>query len=136
VADKALAVFHGEATSVAASIRRKATCLDLSADKRKNPDSGAGYLLAKKAYLRYDRALGQGWPIGTGVIEDAVRHLVKDRLDLTGPRRGLNGAEAKLKLRALRSNSYFEDYWKFHLHRERQQIHEARYVNRAIPRAA
>jgi len=136
VADKALGVLHGEAATVAASIRRKATCLDLAPDKRKNADTCADYLLAKKEYLCYERALGQGWPIGTGVIEGAVRHLVKDRLDLTGSRWGLNGAEAILKLRALRSNGDFENYWKFHLGRERHRVHETRYVNGAMPRAA
>ena len=136
VAEKALGVLHGEAATVAASIRRKATCLDLAPDKRKNADTCADYLLAKKEYLHYDRALGQGWPIGTGVIEGAVRHLVKDRLDLTGSRWGLKGAEAILKLRALRSNGAFDEYWKFHLDREYHRIHEARYVNAAMPRAA
>jgi ribosomal protein S9 len=136
VADKALGVLRGEAATVAASIRRKATCLDLAPDKRKNADTCADYLLAKKEYLCYERALGQGWPIGTGVIEGAVRHLVKDRLDLTGSRWGLNGAEAILKLRALRSNGDFENYWKFHLGRERHRVHETRYVNGAMPRAA
>ena len=136
VADKALRVLNGEATTVAASIRRKATCLALDPDKRKNADACADYLLAKKDYLHYDRALAQGWPIGTGVIEGAVRHLVKDRLDLTGSRWGLEGAEAILKLRALRTNGDFEDYWKFHLERERQRVHAVRYANGLVPMAA
>lgn len=37
-----------------------------------------------------------GWPIATGVIEGACRHLVKDRMDLTGVPWGLPGAEAIL----------------------------------------
>ena len=48
-----------------------------------------------------------GWPIATGVIEGACRHLVKDRMDITGARWGLPGAEAILKLRALLSNGDF-----------------------------
>lgn len=136
VADKALSVLHGEAATVAASIRRKATCLDLVPDKRKNADTCADYLLAKKEYLCYDRALGQGWPIGTGVIEGAVRHLVKDRLDLTGSRWGLEGAEAILKLRALRANGDFDEYWKFHRAREHERIHATRYADGLIPLAA
>ena len=71
-----------------------------------------------------------------GVIEGACRHLVKDRLDLTGSRWGLDGAEAIRKLRALRANGDWEDYWKFHLDRERRRVHEARYAEGAIPRAA
>jgi hypothetical protein len=136
VADKALGVLNREATTVAAFIRRKATCLDLAPDKRKNADACADYLLAKKKYLCYDQALAQGWPIGTGVIEGAVRHLVKDTLDLTGSRWGLDGAEAILKLRALRTNGDFGDYWKFHINRERQRVHAVRYANELIPMAA
>jgi hypothetical protein len=51
VAEKALGVLHGEAATVAASIRRKAACLGLAPDKRKNADTCADYLLAKKDYL-------------------------------------------------------------------------------------
>ena len=136
VAEKALAVLRGQASTVAAAIRRKATCLGLDARARENADNCADYLLAKRDYLDYSRALEQGWPIATGVIEGACRHLVKDRLDLTGSRWGLEGAEAILKLRALRSNGDFDDYWTFHLNKERQRVHQARYANGAIPRAA
>jgi hypothetical protein len=136
VAQKALAVLNGEASTVAASIRRKATCLGLDPRARENADRCADYLLAKRDYLDYPRALKQGWPIATGVIEGACRHLVKDRLDLTGARWGLNGAEAILKLRALRSNGDFDAYWTFHLNRERHRVHEARYADRTIPTAA
>ena len=136
VAEKALAVLRGEASTVAAAIRRKATCQGLDARARENADTCADYLLAKRDYLDYSRALEQGWPIATGVIEGACRHLVKDRLDLTGSRWGLEGAEAILKLRALRSNGDFDDYWMFHLNKESQRVHEPRYANEAIPRAA
>jgi hypothetical protein len=80
-------------------------------------------------YLNYPQALKHGGPIATGVIEGACRHLVKDRLDLTGARWGLNGAETILKLRALRSNADFNQYWKFHLNNERHRVHQARYAN-------
>ncbi len=136
VAAKALAVLNGEASTVAASIRRKATCHGLHADARHNADRCANYLLAKRDYLNYPQALEQGWPIATGVIEGACRHLVKDRLDLTGSRWGLNGAEAILKLRALRSNGDFDEYMTFHLDSERHRVHEARYAGGIIPQAA
>ncbi len=136
VAEKALGVLKGQASTVAASIRRKATCLDLDPQTRRNADRCADYLLAKRDYLHYHQALEEGWPIATGVIEGACRHLVKDRLDLTGSRWGLTGAEAILKLRALRSNGDFDRYWQFHLQQERQRVHEARYADGAIPTAA
>ncbi len=72
----------------------------------------------------------------TGVIEGACRHLVKDRMDLTGARWGLPGAEAVLKLRAVHSNGDFSDYWLYHLSQERRRNHEEHYAGNAIPRAA
>jgi hypothetical protein len=87
-------------------------------------------------YGPYATALAHGWPIATGVIEGAVRYIVKDRMDLTGARWGLEGSEAVLKLRALRANDEWAKYWRFHLARERKRVHESRYLAGAIPRAA
>lgn len=53
--------------------------------------------------------------------------MVKDRLDITGARWGLAGAEAVLKLRALVSNGDFDDYWSWHLQQEYQRVHRSRY---------
>jgi hypothetical protein len=136
VHQKAIDVLSGKATIVAAAIRRKATTLGLDANARKNADACADYLLAKASYLDYPTALNKGWPIATGVIEGACRHIVKDRMDITGARWGLEGAEAVLKLRVLRSNDDWDRYWNFHLAQERQRVHEARYLDQAIPVAA
>jgi len=136
VAHKALAVLEGKASIVAAAIRRKATTLGLNDAERKNADVCADYLLAKSPYLDYQTALTKGWPIATGVIEGACRHIVKDRLDITGARWGLEGAEAILKLRALRSNGDWTRYWPFHLAQERRRVHQSRYLSNVIPIAA
>jgi hypothetical protein len=50
-----------------------------------------------------------------------------DRMDITGARWGLDGAEAILKLRALNSNGDFDPYWNWHLEHEQQRVHYARY---------
>ena len=54
-------------------------------------------------------------------------NIVKDRMDITGARWGLDGAEAILKLRAVIASGDFEDYWRFHLRREHERLHDARY---------
>ena len=136
VHDKALAILDGKASTVAAAIRRKATCLRLDKADRANADRAATYLLNKKPYLNYPAALANGWPIATGVIEGACRHLVKDRMDITGARWGLHGAEAVLQLRALRANNDLDTYWTYHLTQEHQRVHETRYTNGVIPAAA
>jgi hypothetical protein len=136
VHDRALAVLAGNATDVAAGIRRRATTTRLAKSKRRKADLCATYLANKAPYLDYPTALAAGWPIATGVIEGACRHLVKDRMDITGARWGLDGAEAVLKLRAVRSNGDFDTYWRFHLNQERRRVHKSRYANGVIPAAA
>jgi len=85
------------------------------------------YLTAKQPYLDYHIALTLGWPIATGVIEGACRHLVKDRLAITGARWSLPGAEAILLLRAVITNGDFNAYWRYHLQQEHQRTHTSRY---------
>jgi hypothetical protein len=68
VNDKAREILDGKAGITAASIRRKATRLELDPDKRKNADRAADYLLNKRPYLDYPTALAHGWPIATRVI--------------------------------------------------------------------
>ena len=133
VHDHARSILDGRASIVAAAIRRKATRNHLDPAKRKPADTAAAYLLNKKPYLDYPTALARGWPIATGVIEGACRHLVKDRMDRTGARWGLSGAEAILKLRALHSNGDFDAYWAYHLAQEQQRVHANHYADKIIP---
>ena len=136
VHEKALAVLEGKAGIVAAAIRRKATKLALPNEKRGRADRAADYLLNKKPHLDYPTALTNGWPIATGIIEGACRYLVKDRMDITGARWGLAGAEAILRLRAVITNGDLDEYWHYHLAHERHRNHDLRYANGVIPREA
>jgi hypothetical protein len=136
VHDKATAILQGRSGIVAGAIRRKATRLKLDGDQRARTDRAANYLLNKRRYLDYPTALASGWPIATGIIEGACRHLIKDRMDITGARWGLHGAEAILKLRAIRHNGDFDEYWTYHLAQERHRNHQTRYANAIIPQAA
>jgi hypothetical protein len=60
-------------------------------------------------------------------VEGACRHLIGDRLDITGARWSLDGAEAVLKLRALLTNGDLDAYWRYHLKQEHLRNHQARY---------
>jgi hypothetical protein len=133
VRDRLLGILQGRSSLVAAGIHRSATRRGLQADARKPVDTCADYLLKHRPYLRYDDFLARGLPIASGVIEGAFRHLVKDRMDLTGARWSLAGAEAVLQLRALRSSGDFDDYWRFHEAQEYQRNHVARYADGAVP---
>ena len=127
VAAQAVKILQGKAAQVAAGIRRRATTYSYQGKEREGADACAGYLTAKKPYLDYATALAEGWPIATGVIEGACRHIVADRMSITGARWGLEGAEAVLKLRAVIANGDFDQYWRYHLRREHERIHHGRY---------
>ena len=117
----ALALLKGKVSDVAAGMCRSATRKNLSQEAREPVDKCANYLLKNKTRFDYATALTNGWPIATGIIEGACRHLVKDRMDLTGARWSLEGAEAVLHLRSLRASGDFEDYMVFHNCQEHQR---------------
>jgi hypothetical protein len=129
VSERLLEVLRGRAGYVAGGIRRSATLRGLDEETRGPIDKCADYLLNHTAFLRYDAALAQGLPICTGVIEGTCRHLINDRMDRTGARWGLKGAEAVLRLRSLHASHDFEDYWQFHERQERYRNHTTRYAH-------
>lgn len=131
VKERAIKILNGNASNVAAGIRRSATLRKLSKSARAPADICADYLLKYASMMQYDKYLAEGFPIATGVIEGACRHLIKDRLDITGARWSLRGAEAVLKLRSLRSSHDFDAYWGYHKAIEHQRNHASRYMVQA-----
>lgn len=136
VTERLRRILQGQVVSVAAGIRRSATLRCLSGRKRKTADTCANYLLKYSKYMAYDKYLANGLPIATGVIEGACRHLVKDRMEITGARWSLDGSEAVLQLRALRSSGDFEQYWIFHEAAENVRNHATKYAHGHVPPTA
>jgi hypothetical protein len=124
---QSLRVLQGKARWVASAMRCSATVRGLEDSARKAVDTCAGYLLKYQKYLRYDAYLQDGLPIATGVIEGACRWLVKDRMDITGARWGLDGGEAVLQLRALRVSGDLDEYIDFHERREQERNHLSKF---------
>ena len=73
-----------------------------------------GYYRRNRPYMRSDESLAHGWPIGTGVVEGACGHLVKDRMEPSGRRWTQGGAQAVRDLRAVRINGPWEAFWALH----------------------
>ena len=128
-----LKILKGKAGLIAGGMRRSATLKKLTSKEREPVESCATYLKNKTPYLKYDEYLKSGFPIATGVIEGACRHLVKDRMDITGAKWRLTSAEAVLRLRALRSSKDFDEYWKFHETCEYKRNHEEHYQGGEVP---
>jgi hypothetical protein len=128
VTTQALDILHGRAPQVTDRISQLA---------RDRPPQGSEhakiirktlhYLQAKQPYLDYPTALAAGWPIATGVIEGACRHLVQDRMGITGARWSLPGAQAILWLRAIHASGDHDTYWTWHLQQEHHRNHLSHY---------
>lgn len=102
VGDQAARILAGDSLGAVTGIRIQADRLGQSADQWAAVDRACRYLENNAAHLHYDKALAAGWPIA--IVEGGARHLVADRLDITGSRWTVPGAEAVLTLRALISN--------------------------------
>ncbi len=129
-------MLQGRISDVVAGMTRMATLRGLSAEDRKPVDKAAAYLLKRRRMrmMNYDDLLQSGAPIATGVIEGACRHLINDRMDLTGARWGLKSAEAVLRLRSILSSGDFDEYWQFHEKAEAERNHLSRYADGTLPR--
>ena len=133
VVDRIEQLLQGQRSSLVRCLRRAATVKGLSPKQRQPIEQCITYLTNHASYLNYPHYLAKGYPIATGVIEGACRYVVKDRMEITGARWGLEGGEAVLKLRALYLNGDFEAYWQFHEQQEYQRNHQAKFAE--MPKA-
>jgi hypothetical protein len=101
---KLVQLLQGKTTEVIRSLEEAAAAPRRTKCQRKALERTIGYYRRNQPYMRYDDYLAQGWPIGTGVVEGACGHLVKDRMEKAGMRWRLEGAQAILDLRAVRLN--------------------------------
>jgi hypothetical protein len=120
-----LAIVHGRVSRVAAGMRQRATKLRLRGHRHKAVDTAARYFLQNKAFMRYDQYLALGLPIGSGAAEGACRNLIKDRLERTGMRWTVDGAEAVIQLRATELSGDWDEYWHYHIEAQRCRLYPA-----------
>jgi hypothetical protein len=118
-------VLAGQTGRVIAQLRQEATGSSWTEMQRKAIERTIGYYERNQAYMHYGDYLAQGWPIGTGVVEGACGHLVKDRMEQAGMRWTQDGAQAMLDLRAVRINGDWDAYWQFHRQQQHQRFYGA-----------
>jgi hypothetical protein len=98
----------------------------LTAAQRKILQTTIHYYERNRAYMSYDEYRAAGYPIGSGAVEGACRHLVKDRMEGSGMRWTVPGAEAVLKIRAVKLNGDWDPFWRFHMQQEARRRFGAR----------
>jgi hypothetical protein len=114
-----LDILSSRTEQVIQRLEDKASTMRKSSQASKVLRQVANYLRRNLPYMDYANYLQRGWPIGTGVIEGVCRHLVKDRMELSGMRWTVVGAGALLALRAVNENG---DWDRFHEFRRGQRL--------------
>ena len=113
--ERLLWILRGKVKSVIRGLRRMAAIHRLKGDKLATITRICGYFEKHQDRMRYHEYLAAGYPIATGVIEGACRHLVKDRMERSGMRWTLESARNMLNVRAV----FQSDYWnEFHAQRK------------------
>jgi len=123
IGEQLLQILSGQTIEVIQTLEGMVQEDDLSSTQQEILSTTIGYYCRNLPYMRYDYYLAQGWPIGTGVIEGACRHLVKDRTERSGMRWTQAGAQAVLDLRAVRINGDWDDYQRFHREQQHQRLY-------------
>lgn len=123
VKERTQRILEGKVVDVARGARIAATKQGLKGCRRKAVLEATSFLLKNRNQMQYHEYLSKGWPIATGNIEGAAKHLVKDRMERAGMRWSEAGAEALLQLRALHINGHLEDYWAFHITEDQERLH-------------
>src|SRR4051812_16994592 len=123
VEDRLRMLLDGKVGYVIGGLRQTLTKRKLTGSRRKTMREVIGYFDGNRSRMRYDEYLAAGYPIGSGVIEGACRHLVKDRLERSGMRWHPDGAQAMLDLRATYLNGEWEAFWSYHVEQEDNRLY-------------
>lgn len=116
-------LLRGKVDTVISGLKQRMTKHRLKGNKKKTLHSVITYFQHNRAHMRYDEYLKNGYPIGSGVVEGACRHLVKDRLERTGMRWTETGAQAILDLRSTYLNGEWKPYWDFYPAAEKERLY-------------
>ncbi len=116
-------LLEGNVRHVVSGLRQMMTKRNLKGSRRKTIREVTGYFERNRERMKYDEYLAAGYPIGSGVVEGACRHLVKDRLERAGMRWVASGAQAMLDLRATYLNGDWESFWLYHVEREDDRLY-------------
>ena len=123
VTDRLRRILEGGVGYVIGGLKQMATKHRLRGSKARQLSDVLGYLENNRCFMGYDEYLAAGYPIASGVAEGACRHLVKDRMELTGMRWRIEGAQAMLDLRAVYLNDDWDAFQKHRIKQARRSLY-------------
>jgi hypothetical protein len=128
VRERLLRVLRGEVALVVRGLRVAGTKQGLRGSKKQALAKVCSYLEKNRERMQYDVYLAKGYPIASGVIEGACRHLVKDRMERAGMHWTPQGAQAMLDVRSTFVNGDWEEYQAFRIASETHRLYPHRHL--------
>ena len=119
-------VLHGQVETVVRGLRRLAAQQQLNAVKKRSLTRICRYLYKNRHRMRYNEYLAKGYPICSGVIEGACRHLVKDRMERAGMHWTMAGAQAMLDVRSVSISGHWEAFQQYRIERATERLYPHR----------
>lgn len=132
VRERVLRILRGEVRTVIRGLRRMGA-QKLAGKKRARLETICQYFAKNRERMRYDEYLASGYPIASGVIEGACRHVVKDRLERTGMNWTPSGAQAMLDLRCIYLSHTWDEFVAHRIERETQRLYPYRHALDPLP---
>jgi|CXWL01.1.fsa_nt_gi hypothetical protein len=126
VMNKLRLLLEGKVGYVIGALRQRLNQDSLSRSKQRDFLKAIRYMERNRAFMAYDVYLAEGYPIGSGVAEGACKHLVGDRMESTGMRWSMAGAQAMLDLRSAALNGDWAELWRFHVAAEKTRLYGTR----------
>ena len=123
VTDRLRRLLNGEVGYVIGGLKQMGTKHQLRGSRQRQLSAVIGYLHRNRRFMHYNAYLAAGYPIGSGVVEGACRHLVKDRMEGTGMHWRTEGAQAMLDLRAVYLNGDWEAFQSYRINVERERLY-------------
>jgi hypothetical protein len=133
VRHRVLEILRGKVGYVIGGLRQMATKSKMRGPRLRKLRGICQFFEKNRSRMRYDRYLAAGYPIATGVIEGACRHVVKDRMERSGMRWTVEGAQAMLDLRTTYINGEWSAYQEYRIEREFQQLYPHRKLHEESP---
>jgi hypothetical protein len=123
VRQRMLRVLQGKAKAVIADLRQVGAGHELRGAKATRLGKLCKFLEKNLHRMRYHKYLREGYPIATGVIEGACRHVIRDRMERAGMRWKVPGAQAMLELRTIAANGDWEQFQNYRINYENQSLY-------------
>ena len=126
VRERLTQVLHGKVETVVRGLKRLAAQQKMKAAKKKVLTRLCRYLSKNRHRMCYHEYLAKGYPICSGIIEGACRHLVKDRMERAGMHWTIDGAQAMLDVRSVSICGQWKTFQQYRIERAAQRLYPHR----------